>query len=210
MTNPDSSSPCIMVNTPHQRHLYESIKFAFDDGHTNAAASCSIFDNARAHFQNSYVGMHSMNGSRLEAIDPARREAPCVLVTTEVFGDWIGKSYLLLSHEEVSWLTRGVDPNGIDMVTLMRREFLKELDNIISAAVITKLSDDLNIKIYGDIPILEENYMGDIEALIKQDFKTSGSVYVQAGFFGFDGEDTVKPFFLWIMDGRLLDSTNQL
>jgi hypothetical protein len=89
-----------------------------------------------------------------------------------------------------------------------KEEFAKELDNILSASVITRLSNDLRVKVYGDIPILVGQTTATIEDIIREDFADHTSkVYINSIYFSFAKEDSLlSPHFVWVMNGEVLSA----
>jgi chemotaxis protein CheY-P-specific phosphatase CheC len=191
------------INPAHKQHS-ELVNLAFDDGYANAAVAFSMFDKTEAKFTSLQIGTYPVEGGGFDMIDRFGKSAPCTMVATEVFGDLMGKSYFVLDEAEFDWLTKVVKAKDDETLKLMRKEFLKELDNIISAAVITKLSNELKLKIYGDVPILYSPMVEKLENLIRADFAESQAVYVNAGYFSFPNQPEIKPLFVWVMDRKIL------
>jgi CheY-specific phosphatase CheX len=179
------------------------LRNAFESGYSNAALSFSklIADKiSSTSFQNGIHKLAENSGAELTSFN---RPGANLLLTTEVFGDVTGKSYLLLSEQDVDTLTKNIYGNG-NRLDSLKDEYLKELDNILSASVITKLSDELGLKMYGDIPMLVGRTGGNINTIIIDDFaEHSDEVYVNAAFFTFENHPAINPFFAWVIDGNI-------
>ncbi|HEY9048800.1 MAG TPA: hypothetical protein VIN08_23010, partial [Ohtaekwangia sp.] len=122
-----------------------------------------------------------------------------VLITTEIIGDVFGKSYLLMTDQEFDAISGGTFGNG-SAVNDIREEFIKELDNILSASVITKLANDLRLKIYGNVPIMIRPFSCDMKSVIADDFAEDASgVYITAIRFSLAANPDLKPCFVWVM-----------
>ena len=100
--------------------------------------------------------------------------APYFLLITPLKGELTGKSLLVISPEEANKLFKSFlhqePPQDLSMLSEMQRAVLLELDNILSASVVTELANALNKKVYGDVPELKI-IEGDITELMKVFFQ---------------------------------------
>jgi len=178
---------------------------AFESGYLNAANSLSMMVNDKVFYHSCYQANHFVDSFNMDSIYPSvgsKRESR-MLITTEVFGDVFGKSYLMLSQNDFEVLTRSINQSKDSKINF-HQEFLKEVDNILSSAVITKLSDRLKVKMYGDIPMWLGPVQSDVGEIISSDFQDRASeVYVNTIVFTFDKAPSVKPLFIWIMDSKV-------
>lgn len=82
-----------------------------------------------------------------------------IKLATNLRGDVEGSCYFIVTESEAQYLTSktfGTDNESEKFeLTELNEGFLLELDNIISAAVITQLSDILGVNIFGDVPRIE-------------------------------------------------------
>ncbi len=132
-----------------------------------------------------------------------------ILITTENFGDVFGKSYLLLTQNDFGTLIENIGMSKDPKVDF-RMEFMKEVDNIISAAVITKLSNHLKIKMYGDIPIWVGPESKKIDEPIKTDFQDKATeIYLNTISFTFEKNPSVKPLFVWAIDSNIAEKMKE-
>jgi len=188
----------------NKKKIEGSLKNAFESGYSNAAASLSKMIKDKICFNNSYFGFHRMDSNDFSNKKSFSRNESNILITTEIFGDVTGKSYFLISDREFDLLTHGI-PEGRDPNVNLKEEFAKELDNILSASVITKLSNELNQKMYGDIPVLVGKVNGRIEDIIYDDFnELSEEIYVNSTFFLFENNPDIMPFFVWVVDSSAI------
>lgn len=197
--------PKLMLNG--NEHVVEmDLKSAFEAGYSNAAVALSQLIQEKVYCNNFHHSHHSLERNPLKDTTSMNTEDAHVLITTEVFGDVSGKSYLLLDQHEFEILTSGVS-SGKNSPTDIRIEFIKELDNILSAAVITKLSDHLGLAMYGNIP----QWIGPLESsivdLIHKDFnEETARAYISSAYFSFDTYPKIHPFFIWVMDGKIMQA----
>jgi chemotaxis protein CheY-P-specific phosphatase CheC len=183
----------------------QTVNEAFASGYANSASSFSMFAANKAEYRNLHLSVYKINGNIIDGMKSFGKTVPSPMVTTEVFGELEGKSYLIFSQEEYDWVTRGVKSKP-ETLAMIKNEFLKELDNIVSAAVITKLSNMLKVKIYGDTPLLEP-YDGDLTKLIHKDFAQGRErLYINSCHFTFEANPDIKPLFVWAMDEKIFES----
>ncbi|MES2731562.1 MAG: hypothetical protein V4714_07430 [Bacteroidota bacterium] len=80
------------------------------------------------------------------------------VLTTDVIGKLAGKSYLLLNHSDAEKIFHIFTPSQAEIqlgqLTVLQEAVLLELDNIVTAAMVTQLSNFLSLTIYGDVPNL--------------------------------------------------------
>ena len=180
------------------------LKTAFESGYTNATLSLSKIAKQKIYFNNFHVSYYDLGDDFSVEQKLLNRDQKSVLLTTEIFGDLTGKSYLFLSHKEFEYLTSEI-PEGNNSALNFKEEFAKELDNILSAAVITKLSNELNVKMYGDVPVLIDGTSAKIEDVINDDFgEYVKQVYINSISFSFDRDMKIAPRFIWVMDSDSL------
>ncbi|MEJ7643188.1 MAG: hypothetical protein WKF87_01220 [Chryseolinea sp.] len=183
-----------------------NLQSAFEAGFSNAARALSQVIKEKVNCNNFFHTRASLETHRLNDTAFIKPGNSQVLITTEVFGDVSGKSYLLLNEQDFEILTNGIT-SGNNSQAEMKIEFIKELDNILSAAVITKLSNHLGLKMYGNIP----RWVGPLECgivdLIRNDFnEETARAYISSACFSLDAYPHVRPFFIWIMNGKILQA----
>ncbi len=194
-----------MLNGINQQ-VEDKLRVAFEAGYFNAASSLSKVLNLQIGFTNTFCGYYKLHAP--SAIEPFYLNKGNLLITTDIFGDLKGKSYLFLSHKEVELLTTTISV-GKDPQVNLKEEFLKEVDNILSASVITKLSNELKFKMYGDIPLLQGMTNAKMEDFFQDDFcEETGAIYISSMSFSFASHPEIKPTFIWALDSTLLDSIN--
>ena len=193
-----------MVNGS-RKTFEDQIKVAFQSGYTNAATSFSMMANGKFSFHNFHYSLHKINGQIIPELGTANLHTPTRMVTTELFGEVSGKSYLFFSQHDFDLLTQGIkhqENSGINL----KEEYIKELDNILSAAVITKLSNELKVKMYGDIPILTK-VSDTIDTIIHQDFnEQADEIYISSTSFSSANHAGISPLFIWVVDCKILDA----
>lgn len=176
------------------------IQKAFESGYSNATNSLSQMIKRKIQYNTLHSSLLKVDSINLQKQTINRQKGADVLITTELFGDVTGKSYLLLSQPEYDLITAGI-PESKDPTIDLREEFLKEVDNILSASVITRLSNQLNLRMYGDVPLSMGRVNGRLEDIIYDDFNEDNEeLYVNTMCFVFDEHPSINPLFVWVLD----------
>jgi chemotaxis protein CheY-P-specific phosphatase CheC len=180
------------------------LKNSFESGYTNASLSLLQLTNCKAFFNNLHMGSVRLGSDFLQGTAYEKFTGSYVLLTTEIFGDISGKSYLFLSENAMEILTSSIPACNSSSVNL-KEEFIKELDNILSAAVITKLSNALTKKMYGDVPVLIGKVSGHLNDIINDDFsEETEEVYINSIYFSLENHTGIHPLFVWVLDKSTL------
>jgi chemotaxis protein CheY-P-specific phosphatase CheC len=134
-------------------------------------------------------------------------EGNLYVLTTQLIGDFSGKSYLILNEEECEEIFNGLHAGMSTNREQLKDALLLEIDNIISASVISELSNELQIELYGDVPILKKINARDLQDLIGSDGAVSEttSIVVTNTSFQFDNHDRVNPQFIWKLSTKIFD-----
>lgn len=187
-----------------KKSIFEDyLKNAFESGYSNAASSFSKMSREKIYFNNFQFGFHKLDSKFSSERPLLRRNGENILITTDIFGDVTGKSYLFLNDKEFELLTNAI-PQSRDPKINLKEEFAKEVDNILSASVITKLANELKVKMYGDIPILVGKVRGNIEDIIFEDFSdATDEIYINSIFFSFENQPVINPYFIWVVNSNV-------
>lgn len=193
----------------NENNSHQILTEAFESGYSNAANSLALMINDKVGYETYCHASHPTSSLSIADIHPQYEDESLVLLTTEIFGDVFGKSYLFLTQEDYDVLTRNVGQSKDPKINF-HHEFLKEVDNILSAAVITRLSNKLKRKMYGDIPIWVGPVDNSVTNIITSDFQErADEIFVNTIFFKFDKAPSVKPLFIWIMDIKTVMSLEE-
>jgi len=130
------------------------------------------------------------------------------LLTTEVMGHVPGICYLILSGEEAAKLRETTLPaeirNNPAMYAEMKDAILLEIDNIISASVITEFSNIFKQKMYGNVPGLREVNAQGLTQLLQEGVRKDTFLFSFKTQFVSPHLDFL-PEFIWLFDQRFLD-----
>lgn len=128
----------------------------------------------------------------------------CYVLITDVIGAISCKSFLILSNEDAVRLADFCkEANGIANIPL--DELLKEVDNIVSAGLVSCFSKIMEMKIFGGVPQLIKLKKKDVHSFIEgniQDFDFDINDYesfmVVSSVFGFAEDKSLAPMFVWV------------
>lgn len=133
------------------------------------------------------------------------------LLITEIIGELKGVCCLIFSEDEANKLRQTALPpeiiNNPDIMREMSDGILLEVDNIISASVITQFSNILKCKIYGDVPRIKKLNTKEVNEYVKD--KLQGDMFVISFNTHFVSENLdFSPQFLWLFDEAFINSIN--
>ena len=135
------------------------------------------------------------------------------LLTTAIRGDIGGKSYLVFNESEVEKLVDANLPDSIKSNPVekasMTDAILLEIDNIITASVITQFANILQCKLYGDVPHLDILDQKDLNPFLnKNNPELLNVMYISSRFIT-KNLDT-SPEFIWLMDDQFFLSVKSI
>ncbi|MEP4002539.1 MAG: hypothetical protein ABJM12_19170 [Ekhidna sp.] len=136
------------------------------------------------------------------------------LIKTELMGELKGTSHLIFSEKEVSKLYEACLPEKIakddsNESTIMKLGFLTEIDNMVSAAVITEFSNFLDAEIYGNVPSLKVLKATELnEFITKESSEFESIIHFKAVFHG--KELDICPDFIWVFHNKFVDKIKKL
>lgn len=190
-----------------KKNITKKIEKAFRLGYVKAVTALSqlLREKIQVHEGINLLAHQKTLSHHLETLYiPAR-----AVLTTELFGDMAGKSFWILNEESYQVMMQKVKAHQSQIH--IQKEFVKELDNIISAAVISCLADQLNLNVYGDIPQLSEDSGEILPDHIVQNFGSWGTAefYVSAVWLSVENTPKAKSLFLWVLDATRLKGENQ-
>ncbi len=125
------------------------------------------------------------------------------ILTTKVIGELEGACFLIFTADEVEKLLNKALPKSVleddTKKAMMGDAILLELDNIISASVITQFSNFFKYKMHGDVPQLNRVTKDGVNDLLLNDAGGYSSfIYFHSEFS--TGEMDINPEFIWFLD----------
>lgn len=136
------------------------------------------------------------------------------LIKTELKGQLTGSCFLILSETEVNTIYSTCLPKEIlsdnsEESEMMKMAFLKEIDNMIAAAVVTEFSNILDLELFGDVPVaylFEEVEVKEHLAAEAANFKSI--IHFKAIFHG--KELDIAPDFIWMFSDKFVDKIKNI
>jgi len=165
-------------------------------------------------FMNEPITLKDFKGDELLenpqiALNKKSEEKNILLLTTKVIGELKGVCCLVFSEEEADHLRRASLPpeilNSPEVMSEMSDGIMLEVDNIISASVITEFSNMLKVKIYGGVPDLKRVNYSEMETIIQDDI--DNELYLISFKTSFESSKVAfNPEFLWLFDKTFTDT----
>jgi chemotaxis protein CheY-P-specific phosphatase CheC len=136
-----------------------------------------------------------------------------VVLTTEVKGNLKGKSYLIFDKQDVLNVIRIFTKQEVEAFKVDFSEYQKaillELDNIVSAAMVTQLSNILEVYTYGDVPQLHILANEDPKILFNRDIeKYTVGLKIHAEFKTLGSQ--IAPSFVWLFKDDFIEAIRDL
>ena len=132
-----------------------------------------------------------------------KSEEDIVVLTTQLIGEVPGKSYLIFNdHESAEIRSVMQQPNAA-----LHDASLLEIDNILSAAVISDLSNALAAEVYGDVPQLVKIPAQQLKEFFQTDIMTSDSsqYFFTKATFLINNKEKIHPQFIWKLSTKIFD-----
>jgi chemotaxis protein CheY-P-specific phosphatase CheC len=149
-------------------------------------------------------------GFREDIFESQVEEAEYIyVIKTELMGELRGASHLLLPDYEVQRILSNVLPASVmedesENGKIMRDGFLTELDNMVSAAVISSLSDLLDINFYGHVPDMQIIKREEVDEFIDSESQNYDTIIHFKAIF-FSEKLDIAPHFMWMTEQNLID-----
>lgn len=133
----------------------------------------------------------------------AEEKGKLIVLTTQIIGRVSGKSFLVFSEKEIREMFKTLGPKDVHL----EEAFLLEIDNIMSASVISDLSNALSIEVYGDVPHLYHLHSDELMDFIQTEVSHEDASHMicSKATFHFDHEDDVHPQFIWKINSKVFD-----
>jgi len=186
--------------------LYDILKELFNISMAKAADTLSFFVNNKIYIEDLNLSIANEEDAS-ELLDQIRSSA--AVLETKLQGDYSGSAFLVFSKEDVKNFFKAahpIDPNS-GMEDALSKEFLLETDNIVTASVITELSNMLNINILGGVPVLLSPDDPEMIASLSQ--KVDPPVYLKVAATYRCAGMIIEPQFIWLIDDLFLDKLKE-
>jgi len=173
-----------------------------NEGFAKAASSFSKLINCAVKISNtqSVLVRHDSDFSYI-----SQEQGDLYVLTTQIIGDISGKSFLILSQEESQEIFKAIKSKSSNPE--LNEAFLLEIDNIISASVISEVSNMIGMEIYGDVPHLIKIHSQELQNYLSKEISNDdpSSIIFCNTIFQFDSREKVHPQFVWKLSSRIFD-----
>lgn len=131
-----------------------------------------------------------------------------IILITKLIGDLTGKSYLILNADESAEILKITSQNFGFVSQQLNDALLMEIDNIISASVISELSNGLQLEVYGDVPVLVRMHGTELEDFMEKEVEGMDrtSMILSNTTFQFNVSERVHPQFIWKLSSRIFET----
>lgn len=175
-------------------------------GLVKAAESLSFFMNETITL-NEFDQEESLSVNAIEI--EKKNQSNIHLMITKVIGELNGVCCLIFSEEEADQLRNTALPpevlNSPEMMAEMSDGIMLEVDNIISASVITQFSNLLKVKIYGGVPALRKVDSTELEKYLQEEI--NNELYLVSFKTKFKSSHvSFAPEFIWLFDNTFVES----
>jgi len=179
-------------------------------GLLKAADSLSFFMKEKLHLN----GLdYSFNNTKELSDFTTKTGANIHLLITEVVGNVTGICFLIFSEEEADQLRKTALPpeilNSPEMMAEMGDGILLEVDNIISASIITQFSNLLQEKMHGDVPQLQKLDAEGVNKFIADNISPDSFFTNFKTSFSTEKVNFSPDFFMCLVDPSFIDSIRQ-
>jgi chemotaxis protein CheY-P-specific phosphatase CheC len=137
-----------------------------------------------------------------------REGSKTIVLTTDIIGDIPGICFLLFTEDEASELAAATFPADIlkneAAAAEMKHALLLEVDNIISASVVTQFANMLKCRMHGGVPKHQEIQNAELPHAVDLLIRERACVINFNTSFVIDGKN-FRPQFIWAMDSAFLE-----
>lgn len=124
-----------------------------------------------------------------------------IVLSTDIIGSPIGKSLLIFTQQEAEKLSQHCLSKPYENNEEMTHALLLEIDNMLTAAVVTTLSNTLETELFGDIPSIQWCTKEELQSLlgtqIKSKYMDLSSVFIKSTL---SNTLHINPRFIWLLN----------
>ncbi|MCP4457407.1 MAG: hypothetical protein GY816_05180 [Cytophagales bacterium] len=130
------------------------------------------------------------------------------LLRTELIGEIQGVCHLIFTQEEIrriidTCLPKELYTGAPSELELMELEFITEIDNMVSATIISQFSNILDVEMFGNVPSLHTIKSNEVkEYLEAESNKYNSTLHFKSIFQGEELE--VSPHFTWMVQDEFV------
>ncbi len=167
----------------------------------NSAASFSLMANIEIRLQSADVQLKPIDDDIKPAISS---EEKLYALISQVIGDVPAHSYLILRPADVAKLATLCLPPSMQNNVEMQQALQIEIANILTASVVTQLSNFFKVKIFGYVPNIQKLTKTEIRQTIEKEMdKESISFFLKTNFIAPNLQ--IQPDFIWTFNQIFID-----
>ncbi len=155
--------------------------------------------------------LNFLKTSEIDTLLHEFKEKELEILTTDIKGKLDCKSYLIVNENDTSTIVK-VFTGNTNTVTAdieFRNAILLELDNILTAAVVTQFSNFFKSFIYGDVPKHNTVQLHQLSDFFNKDVSSFDLILnINAKFISY--ETNMAPTFIWFMKQDFITAIKDL
>ena len=168
----------------------------------NSAQSFARIANTEIKLQAAEIQLMPIDESLIVVSATANESLNCLI--SQVIGDVPAHSYLIIKDEDAVKLGEMCLPESMKENQEMQLALLAEIANILTASVVTQLSNFFKVKILGFVPKLEKVNKKEIKTLIDKEIsKENVSFFLKTNFI--TSKQIIQPDFIWTFGSIFID-----
>jgi chemotaxis protein CheY-P-specific phosphatase CheC len=179
----------------------------------NAADSFSKMANERVLFKGYDLTLLEKSG--LETLLTEVEDKGLYVLTTEIKGKLTGICYLVFDTKDAEGVFPIFAPNNASIeeggkLSEFQEAILLEVDNILSAAMVTQLSNFLDLFVYGDVPNLKCLNKEQLVEILRNDHDMYYEVALNLKAKLETSKSNVSPIFIWFFKNDFVDAVKNV
>ena len=161
------------------------------------------FERAAFSFSGIILNRVTVSGTVIQGNDFSITEdqGELFVLTTQLMGDLAGKSYLILNFNA----SQEIKASMGHLTRELHEAALLEIDNIVSASVISDLSNALGIELYGDVPHLTKIPSSQLRQFLQSEGRDSEQMIFAKATFHINSTEKICSQFIWKLSSNILD-----
>ncbi len=179
----------------------------------NAADAFSKMANERVLFNG--FDLELLKKSDIDNLLIEVAEKGLYVLTTEVKGKLAGISYLIFDAKDAEGIFPIFAPNAAVVaedgeLTEFQQAILMEVDNILAAAMITQLSNFLDLSVYGDVPNYKFLNKEQLADLLRNDHELYYEVAFNLKSKLETSKSNISPIFIWFFKNDFVEAVKNV
>lgn len=183
-----------------------------DNHHNNSVLNSEIIKESFHHTAKSFslfinknvtIDLININNSY---INKSKENNSLVVLFSEIKGNLTGKCYLKFTNSDARKFYSACLPNEYLNDEDMKTGILTELDNVLTASVITVLANRLKVHTYAHVPFLLKMNNSEFEDMLKIDINSNSRKLINFHSVFKIEELSLKTEFIWIINSEILEN----